>query len=121
MIFVLFGTKIKELFFGFIERLKGILNTISNFFKRIIPGGSSGGKSKSSGDLTDFISRPGQAPASFSPQDTIIGVKDPTKLGSTNITINNPVIRDGSDITKLANEVSRVLQRQVNSRVSSNG
>ncbi len=37
----------------------------------------------------DFIMRPGSGAASFSPQDTIIGVKDPSSLGGRgNLTIN---------------------------------
>jgi len=41
--------------------------------------------------LDDFIMRPGQGAASFSPDDTIIGVKDPSTLGESggnNYTIN---------------------------------
>jgi hypothetical protein len=37
----------------------------------------------------DFVQRPGQAPTSFSPNDTIIGVKDPASLGGGGgITVN---------------------------------
>lgn len=69
----------------------------------------------------DFISRPGQAPVSFNPADTIIGVKDISKLGGGSITINinNPSVRQTSDIKNLANEVSRVLQRKMTGRISS--
>ena len=42
--------------------------------------------------MNDFISRPGSAPVSFSPDDTIIGVKKPGMLGGgINITINGDV------------------------------
>ena len=52
--------------------------------------------------FNDFISRPGSAPVSFSPDDTIIGVKNPEKLGgNTIINFNNPVVRDDSDIDKM--------------------
>jgi len=38
--------------------------------------------------LSDFISRPGMPPVPFSPQDTIIGVKNPAALGAGGITVN---------------------------------
>lgn len=45
------------------------------------------------------------------------------RAGSKSITINinNPVVRQSSDIKNIANEVSRVLQRQMSGRVSSGG
>ncbi len=68
----------------------------------------------------DFIQRPGQAPTPFSSQDTIIGVKNPASLGGgTVININNPIVRQSSDIKLIANEVSKVLQRQMSGRISS--
>ena len=36
----------------------------------------------------DFVSRPGMSPVSFSPQDTIIGVKNPGALGGSSIIVN---------------------------------
>jgi len=71
--------------------------------------------------FSDFISRPGQSAVGFSPDDTIIGMKDLSKLGGGNIeiNINNPIVSKSSDIKMLANEVSRVLQRQMTGRVSS--
>jgi len=45
----------------------------------------------------DFISRPGQPAASFSPQDTIIGVKDTSKLGG-GVTINEININGAGDL-----------------------
>jgi len=41
--------------------------------------------------------------------------------GSLIININNPIVRQSSDIKMLANEVSRVLQRQMSGRISSGG
>ena len=47
------------------------------------------GRGKGSPDNEDFISRPGMTPQSFSPQDTIIGVKRPQDLmGGGGITVN---------------------------------
>lgn len=39
--------------------------------------------------------------------------------GNITINVNNPVVRNDSDIKKLANEVSRVLQRQMSGRFAS--
>ena len=53
--------------------------------------------------FNDFISRPGSAPVSFSPQDTIIGVKKPGDLGGQNInvTFNNLSVRDDRDVDRI--------------------
>ncbi len=89
-----------------------IKDAVSNMLPKFLGGG---------GRRDDFISRPGQAPVSFNPSDTIIGVKDISRLGggSIIININNPLVRQTSDIKNIANEVSRVLQRQMTGRVSS--
>lgn len=69
--------------------------------------------------FNDFIQRPGQPATNFSPQDTIIGVKNPSELGSKiTVNINNPSVRNDMDIKKIANDVSRVLQRQMSGRIS---
>jgi len=88
--------------------IKSALGSIGSFFG----GGST---------QNDFVARPGQAPIAFSPDDTIIGVKDISKLGGGAITINinKPTVRNDSDLKALANEVSRVLQRQMPGRISS--
>ena len=80
-----------------------------------------GGGSSKSGSKNDFLMRPGKEAVSFSPQDTIIGVKDASKLGGGNYTINinNPTVRSNSDLREIANQVSRVLQRQMAGRMSS--
>ena len=56
-----------------------------------------------SATFNDFISRPGSAPVSFSPQDTIIGVKKPGDLGGKNInvTFNNLSVRDDRDVDRI--------------------
>ena len=67
----------------------------------------------------DFISRPGQPDIAFSPQDTIIGVKDISKLGGSSgdaITINitGPVFNNDTDIRKLTDKIGMELQRRGN-------
>jgi len=69
----------------------------------------------------DFISRPGQAVASFSPNDTIIGMKNPGTAGG-NVTVNNTFNIDaGVDSSKLKqilSEFSRQQARDLRQRVS---
>lgn len=61
----------------------------------------------------DFVMRPGAEPVAFSPDDTIIGVKDTGKLG-TNITISNITINGASgDPEDFAYKFSRELERQL--------
>ena len=72
----------------------------------------------------DFILRPGGQIIETSPDDTLIAIKKPEKLfgkmggGSIIVNINHPMVRDDSDIKKLADQVSQVLQRQTNRRFS---
>lgn len=76
-----------------------------------------GGSSKSS-SVGDAILRPNGEIIRTDPKDTLIAMKDPGKLmsgnsgGSITININNPTVRQESDIRRLADEVSRVLQSQ---------
>ena len=114
---------IKSLFKGTINVAKDLLG----WFKGLFGGGSSSGGSnketKSSSwwnPFDDFIQRPGQNATKFSPQDTVIGVKDTSKIGGSNTTINinNPSVRNDRDIKKIADEVSRALQRQTKGRFS---
>jgi len=107
-------------------------------------GGSSSGGSSSSGGLTedeyaenirrakeakekykdgplpyqDFISRPGQPTASFSPQDTIIGVKDTSNLGSTSVSIGNININGAGNMNEqqLANQIAKEISRELRVR-----
>jgi len=101
-------------------KIRGLWSLLKSAVQSLIPRFSS---SRSSRSRNDFISRPGQADVNFSPQDTIIGVKDPSKLfgggSSVNITINNPTIRNDNDLNILANKVSAVLQRQMTGRIQS--
>ena len=58
----------------------------------------------------DFVQRPGQAPTAFSPQDTIIGVKDPSKLGGGAVNMA-PVTNELSKHTTLLTEISANTRR----------
>ena len=76
-----------------------------------------GGRGKSVGDA---IIRPNGDVIETDPADYLIATKNPSSLGgSTTININNPSVRQTSDIKLIANEVSRALQRQMIGRVSS--
>jgi methyl-accepting chemotaxis protein len=58
----------------------------------------------------DFIMRPGSGAVSFSPEDTVIGIKEPGNLGKTinfSPTINiNASISNDTDIRQLGNKLS---------------
>jgi len=84
-------TKIGELK----DKLSSILSNIKDKIFNLARDIASAIKSKigsflggGGGEEQDFISRPGKAPVSFSPGDTIIGVKDPGMLGGGSKTIN---------------------------------
>lgn len=65
----------------------------------------------------DFISRPGQATAQFSPDDTVIGVKDTSMLGNTSVSIGNITINGyNKDPEELAYEVAQAIARELNAR-----
>ncbi len=70
------------------------------------------------GMATDFISRPGMALQSFSPNDTIIGTKTPGAIGGGNITNNLYVSAgvDKSEFRKLLTEFSRQQGRELRTR-----
>ena len=62
----------------------------------------------------DFIARPGQAPMAFSPDDTIMGVKDTSALmgGNTIININVAKMDNSNDIRAIAKEVGRQIRSE---------
>ena len=74
---------------------------------------SQGGRLK----LRDFISRPGMPAQSFSPTDTIIGVKDPAKLGGGTV-ININVEGSLTSMEDLTNRVDRILADRLRNKVS---
>lgn len=58
----------------------------------------------------DFISRPGQPMQSFHPQDTIIGVKEPGKIGGKTISVGSIIIQGyNKNPRELAIEVKRQI------------
>jgi hypothetical protein len=63
----------------------------------------------------DFVMRPGQGAVPFSPDDTLIGVKDTGKLGGStiNITVQGSLIRQHD----LINELGRALQMNMSSYI----
>jgi len=63
------------------------------------------------GQFHDFVMRPGQPAANFSPNDTIIGVKNPGKLGGVNVTI-------GAIYGLNATEISRALKKELVTKMS---
>ena len=101
---------LKAPFVWLADKVKGIVKLF---------GGGDGGD----GEIQqDFIWRKGQGVTSFSQDDNLIGFKgSPPNLGGSNVTINinNPSVRNDQDIKKIANEVSRVIQRNLTGRISS--
>jgi hypothetical protein len=66
----------------------------------------------------DFIARPGQPVATFSPDDTVIGVKDTGMFGGgTNVQIGSiNVTGYDKDPQELAYEVAVAISRELNAR-----
>jgi len=125
-----FGQWIWNIFKEGLRAVAGIGKLIYDTIKSAVTNtGSSIGRTISTGvknvvswlnPFQDFIQRPGQNPVSFSPNDTIIGVKDTRSLGGSSITINihDPIVRDDTDLRRLTEMVSQNLQRQGNRRFS---
>lgn len=91
----------------------------SGFGRTVGPGsgGQSGYNVSPGGKLSwsDFIMRPGQGPTSFSPDDYIIGVKDPKKLGGSstvNINIDRPMLTSQNDIKYLVRQIQQELFKE---------
>ncbi len=70
--------------------------------------------------VNDFISRPGMGTQSFSPDDTIIGIKNPSSLGGTtiNTTLNVSSGVDKKEFRKLLTEFGRQQGRELRTRTS---
>jgi hypothetical protein len=81
-------------------------NILSSWF------GISKGSSTTGPKKNDFIQRPGQAATSFSSRDTIIGVKDPSKLGG-GATIVITGDNYGTNPDKIAEGIMRQLRRKI--------
>jgi hypothetical protein len=70
----------------------------------------------------DFIIRPGSGAVPFSPDDTIIGVKNPGALGGGGITINNTFNveagLDSSELKRIFDDFARKQAQEIRNRVS---
>lgn len=67
-----------------------------------------GGSTKIKQKQNDFVMRPGEGAVPFSPQDTIIGVKNPGSLGGNSITINIDSV-SGADPDDIAEALQKKL------------
>ena len=89
---------------------RGIIGTDKNW----TAGGSTSFSSGAGGQFNDFIMRPGQSAASFSPNDTIVGMKSIGGLGrGQNINVNIENVY-GTD----PDELSAALQNQLRNMVN---
>ena len=65
--------------------------------------------------MNDFISRPGSAPTTFSPDDTIIGVKNPAALGAGGIVVN---INGGTYLSEdVAEEIGNTIIEKLKANI----
>ena len=97
---------IKGLFSGLIEAAKQMIADFTNF-------SVTGGIKSFFGfgdEQDDFVQRRGQKATPFDPQDTIIGVKDPTKMGGGAVNMA-PVTNELSKHTTLLTEISANTRR----------
>ena len=108
------GSTVWDWFKGLFKGTIDVATTVWSWFKGLLPSGD--GSSKT---VEDAIITPSGV-VHTNPNDYIIATKDPGSLGGGKITvnINNPSVRQDTDIKKIANEVSRVLQRQMTGRIS---
>lgn len=76
-----------------------------------------GGGSKSDASVGDGVIQNGKI-ISTDPADTIMAFKDPSifnkNKGNVTINVNNPVVRNDTDIKKLTQSISKELQKQGN-------
>jgi len=81
-----------------------------------------GGFFTGSGTAGDFISRPGMGIQSFSPNDTIVGMKDLGGLGGGGVNITNNFKIDASvdktEMKRILSQFSRDQAREVRNKVS---
>lgn len=111
------GERVWNLIRDGLSSISNLGTRIWDFIKSALSGLGSGVKGFFGFD--DFISRPGQSPVSFNPQDTIIGVKNPGSIGGTTVQINNPQFRNEDDMRKLVDMISRRLQNRAGRGFSS--
>ena len=100
----------------FIEDLVNKANEYAQMIKDAADSGDSG-SGGSGGDHNDFISRPGSPPAKFSPEDTIIGVKDPSALNGggkgLSIVIGDIQIQNDGDLEKARAYIMGIIDEEL--------
>jgi len=98
------------------------INSINAVVKGGFTSGNASGGGGGGGGFKDFISRPGMGVSSFSPSDTIIGVKNPENLGGQSVVINNTFNVDGNvdktELKKIFSDFSRDQARELRMRTS---
>jgi len=99
-------TGLKNIFEAIVSKVKGFLSIF----------GGSGGQSSNSESAGDFILRPGGGLIKTDPRDTLIGFRaDKGGMGNLGgggaitININNPVVRQTSDLKRMARELESIL------------
>ena len=101
----------------FIKQLQYNQNIVSTQAKTITSGtpGISSGKGTvmnyNPNTVKDFISRPGQSPVSFSSDDTIVGMKDVSRMGGISITITGNIY--GTNPDEMAEALVDKLRRKI--------
>jgi len=112
------GTKIWDIIkggFNFVKQgLRNAINAVIDFINSIIPGGMFDIPHLADGGI---VTKPTIALVGESGPEAVVPLGKGT--GGNTFIINNPHIRDDSDIRKLANEVGIVLQNQGYRRFSS--
>lgn len=122
------ATKLANVFIDIWNALQSVLKTVTfglaggGSIAKIATGvGFGGGNMSGHGAGRDFILRPNGQMIQTASDDFIIGMKNPGKImgGGANVTINidSPVVRNDSDIRKLADAVSIQLQRTLSGRL----
>ncbi len=119
--FVNIGVMIWELIKSPFEWLAGKIRDIWDFFKGFGVGGGSKSKFGVAGNILGFAQGGIVPGAKGAPQLAVVhGGEEVIPVGGSRgitININNPVVRNDSDIKRLAQEVSMVMQRKLGRRV----
>jgi len=112
---------VKSTLLRLIDAVNSFLNLISNFK---LPSFDLGKREEApEGSFNDFIIRPNSQPVSFSPQDTVFGVKNPSDLtGGGGSTFNNTININGTNLSQkeLEGAVKQALE-QTMSQASRSG
>lgn len=101
----------KDVLGNIVDAIKGVANKIRNLISNLNPF-----KSSKSTKVNDAIIRPDGQIIQTDPKDYIFATKTPEKMFGQNqvtLNINNPVVREERDIRKIAEEVSKVLERKL--------